>query len=78
MNDLSAFFVLTMSVFVYDKNIDATRNSMVAYYKQSGFERNVKNYLDNNTDSVLRSRIGNLIFVTNIIAEKKLVYTETF
>ncbi len=78
MSDISNFFILTMSLFMYDKDINATRNSLTAYYKQSGYERNLNNYVDKIINPELRSKVGNLIFITNIITEKRIAYEFSF
>ncbi len=63
---------------MYDNNVDATKNSMYAYYSQSGNQKIVQNYLDTQVDPVIRQRVGNIVFISTILNEKRFVYQTTF
>lgn len=78
MSEITTFLILSLSVACYDKDINCTRNSMEAYYIQSGNRAIVEKYVDTRLEHMLNTEVGTLLFISNIIKEQKVVWRETF
>jgi hypothetical protein len=77
MSDITAFFVLSMSLYtgVYNtKSLDASRAASYALYRQTKTQERIEELVDKRTSPELRSKVGNIFLIVNSVAEKRIVY----
>ncbi len=53
-------------------NPGAASKALEAYYKQTGSERAIQDWIDRETTRELRAKVGQLSFITKTIVEQKI------
>lgn len=76
---LTLGFVITygLSGHTAEEN-EALRTAARAFYKQSGTERDVNDFVKREVPKGLQTVVGNAAWITKIVNERKIVYTWSF
>ncbi len=59
-------------------NKDAANRATEAYYKQSGVERALTEWTEQNTTPELRARVGEVTFITQSLMTRKIMFQWSF